>query len=128
MEPAPLPSPALRDPARAAPALGRAEAARLREAARDFEAILLQQLLKTMRRASPGGAVLSRGGTGGERLYRDLIDEQMAAALARGGGTGLADVLVRALQGPAGQKALKIPSPGTDKTLVGRPTPGGDTR
>jgi flagellar protein FlgJ len=70
----------------------KAEERRLREAAREIEAVFVQQLLKAMRQASPRGGVLS--GTG-QRVYQDMMDEQLGRAMAKGGGLGLADMLVR---------------------------------
>lgn len=84
------------------PAVTKADERRLREAAREIEAVFVQQLLKTMRQASPVGGVLS--GTG-QRVYQDMMDEQLGRAMAKGGGLGLADMLVRdVLRRQAGAK------------------------
>jgi flagellar protein FlgJ len=77
---------------------------RLRDTAQDVESIFLQQMLKTMRQAFPSGqAPLS--GTG-QRVYQEMMDEQLARAMAKGGGMGLAEMLVRDVlrrQGGAGK-------------------------
>jgi Rod binding domain-containing protein len=71
---------------------GRAQAA-----AEEFEGLLLAQLLKALRRTVPEG-----DDTGAmPRTYQELLDEQLAADLARKGGIGLAP-LIRAYLEQAG--------------------------
>ena len=71
----------------------RAEATQ--EVARQFEALLLQTMLKTMRDASQLSESTDSDQT---RLYQDMFDKQVALELAtRGGGTGLAAMLERDL-------------------------------
>jgi Rod binding domain-containing protein len=76
-----------------APAGEPSEAGRLRKVAQDFEAMVLSQMLATMRQAAGKGVP---SGTG-QRLYREMLDDELGRVLARGGGLGLADVLVRDL-------------------------------
>ncbi|MEW6169494.1 MAG: flagellar assembly peptidoglycan hydrolase FlgJ [Pseudomonadota bacterium] len=66
----------------------------LRKAAQQFEALMMQQMLKSMREASLGDDVL-----GGEQtqLYQEMFDQQIAQHLAAGRGLGIADMLVRQL-------------------------------
>ncbi|MFP5305555.1 MAG: flagellar assembly peptidoglycan hydrolase FlgJ [Gammaproteobacteria bacterium] len=66
----------------------------LRKAAQQFEALMMQQMLKSMRDASLGDDVL-----GGEQtqLYQEMFDQQIAQHLAAGRGLGIADMLVRQL-------------------------------
>lgn len=72
------------------------EPAALRRAAQQFEALFTQQLLKSARAAKLGDDLM-----GGQQMdfYQDLFDQQMALHLSSGKGMGLADVLVRQLQG-----------------------------
>lgn len=69
----------------------------LKAAARQFEALFTQMLLKSMREASSGEDVLGGGEQGG--LYRDLFDRQLALSLAENGnggrGLGIAEMMVR---------------------------------
>lgn len=66
----------------------------LRGAAQQFEALLLQRMLKSMREAMPSGGLLdSQQG----EFYQSLMDQQWAQTLA-GRGVGLADHLVAQLQ------------------------------
>ncbi|TFH85394.1 flagellar assembly peptidoglycan hydrolase FlgJ [Billgrantia azerbaijanica] len=63
-------------------------------ASRQFEALLLQHMLKSMREAMPSGGLLdSQQG----EFYQSLMDQQWAQTLA-GRGVGLADHLVAQLQ------------------------------
>jgi flagellar protein FlgJ len=67
---------------------------RLRSAAQDVESIFLTQMLQTMRQASSnakGGPLSGQS----QRVYQEMMDEHLGRALARGGGLGLADMLVR---------------------------------
>ena len=72
-----------------------AEVAKLRKAAQDFESVFLNHMLKTMRQSATSGPGM--GGRSGERMYRDLLDDELAKSIAKSGGLGLADVLVRDL-------------------------------
>jgi peptidoglycan hydrolase FlgJ len=73
-------------------ALTRPEERRLRATAHEIESMFLQNLLKTMRQASGSKGPLS--GTG-QRVYQEMMDEHLGRALSKGGGIGLADLLVR---------------------------------
>lgn len=83
----------------------------LKAAAKQFEALFAQMLLKSMRDASGGEDILG-GGEQGD-LYRDLFDRQLALSLAENGnngrGLGIAEMMVRQLtprgaEAPAGAK------------------------
>lgn len=70
---------------------------RVMAAAREFEALMIQQLFKTMRQTTKPNGI-----DGGSTMatYRDMMDEQTARELARGGGIGLADAIARQMLGP----------------------------
>ncbi|PPE74537.1 flagellar assembly peptidoglycan hydrolase FlgJ [Solimonas fluminis] len=70
--------------------------AALQKAARQFESLMLQQMLKAMRAATPGDDAL--GGSEQGSFYRDMFDQQLAVQLSSGKGVGLADMLVRQLR------------------------------
>lgn len=74
----------------------------LRAVARQFEALLMQQVLKSARAAGFGDDLAA--GPGSE-TYKDLFDQQMAQQLSAGRGLGIAEVLVRQLRGIAGDAA-----------------------
>jgi flagellar protein FlgJ len=83
----------------------------LREAAKQFEALFMNLLMKSMRDALPREDPMASEAT---RSYTGMLDQQMAQSLAGTGsaggrGIGLADMLVRQLersQRPAGGPAL----------------------
>ncbi|MEL6214091.1 MAG: glucosaminidase domain-containing protein [Pseudomonadota bacterium] len=68
----------------------------LRSVAEQFEALFVQQMLKSMRDASFGDPFFPD--TGGHQVYRDLLDQQLAADTADRGGIGLADMIVSQMQ------------------------------
>ncbi|MFA5941915.1 MAG: flagellar assembly peptidoglycan hydrolase FlgJ [Sinimarinibacterium sp.] len=82
----------------------------LRNTAKQFESLMLQQMLKSMRAASLGDDVM-----GGEQtqFYQDMFDAQIAQHMVAGRGLGVADMLVRQLQGsqttpPKVQESFKV--------------------
>ncbi|MBH8579895.1 flagellar assembly peptidoglycan hydrolase FlgJ [Bisbaumannia pacifica] len=79
------------------------ERAGLEGAAQQFEALFLQRMLKSMRAAIPESDLMNSQQT---RFYTELHDQQLAQHLsARGGGMGLAEELVRQLEGHLGSVA-----------------------
>lgn len=65
----------------------------LKKACRDFEALLLEQMITTMRKSVPEGGLMDGGF--GEEMLQPMQDEQMAKDLAAHGGFGLADAMYR---------------------------------
>lgn len=63
----------------------------MREAAQQFEALLVQNMLKNMRAASGDEGLF---GSSQMDSYYEMFDQQVALEMARKGGLGLADVLV----------------------------------
>lgn len=70
----------------------------LKTAAKQFEAMFTQMLLKTAHGEDSSGDLL---GGSESNVYRDLYDQQMAMHMASGRGLGIADMLVRQLQAKA---------------------------
>lgn len=85
-----------------------------REAARQFEALFVQMMLKSMREAS---AVF---GTGEDTSYREMFDQQIALEMTKGKGLGLADMLTRQLGGAEMATALASRAPGTADIIAAR--------
>ncbi|MCD9030423.1 flagellar assembly peptidoglycan hydrolase FlgJ [Luteimonas sp. Y-2-2-4F] len=75
----------------------RPDAARIDAAAREFEGVFAQMLVKSMRDASFGDALFP----GESTLYRDLYDQRLAKSLTEGRGLGLAATIARQLGGAA---------------------------
>lgn len=70
----------------------------LREVAKQFEQIFLNQMLKSMRDANEAFSDPDNVFTGGDvRFYQDMMDQQMTLGMVEGRGVGLTDVLVRQL-------------------------------
>ncbi len=111
--PSRTPDPKAADPATAA------QLRRARQVATDVEAIFLHQLIGAMRASSPRGGTLLGGQ---QKLYRDMMDEQLANSVAKGGGLGLADLIVRDVLRRSGSKISSSP-PARGPIGGGRPNP-----
>lgn len=73
--------------------------AALQEAAQQFEAIFMQMLLKSMRKAEEVLESDSPFNSQSTKFYRDMHDQQMAVELSSNGTLGLTDLIVRQLGG-----------------------------
>lgn len=80
----------------------RPDAARIDKAAREFEGVFAQMLIKSMRDASFGDALFP----GENQLYRDMYDQRLAKSMTDGEGLGLAKVIARQLGGDTSGPAL----------------------
>ena len=87
----------------------------LRDVANQFEALFVQQMLKSMRDASLGDPLL--GNSDQHDMYQEMMDQQLAVEMSSGKGIGLADMLVRQLGGEA---AAKLAPPDRDFPLRSR--------
>ena len=92
--------------------------ARIRKAAKDFEAILAEQLLKTARRSSSRVEPLPR--SPGREIHEGMADEQLARAMTRGRGLGLGDFLADQVLRQTGTKSLKSGPHPADRARVRR--------
>jgi flagellar protein FlgJ len=73
------------------------DAATLKEAARQFESLFTQMMLKSMRDANRSFSEGSMFSSSQGDFYQDMFDDQIALHLSKGSGLGLADMLVRQL-------------------------------
>ncbi len=71
---------------------------RLLQACRDFEGLLLEQMLASMRRSVPKSGLF--GDSPASEIYESMRDEQLARDLAARGGLGFADALYHQLSRP----------------------------
>ncbi len=69
------------------------EAARFRQTAQEFEGIFLGLLLKAMR--PPGGSEGFLAESTDAQAYREMFDQEVGRSLARAGGIGLAQMILR---------------------------------
>lgn len=66
-----------------------------KKAAREFEALFVGMMLKSMR-ATVGKDPLTGGGQG-EEVYRSLLDQEYANSVVKSGGLGLAGIIEKQL-------------------------------
>jgi len=89
--------------------------AKVREAASQFEALLLAQLLKSVREAA-GDRWLGAGGDEAGGMMLDVAQEHLAQVLASQGGLGLANLVTEGLSRTGKHTSTpKLPGPGFDK-------------
>lgn len=77
---------------------------KLQLAAKQFETLLIQQMLKAMRDTVPEGGLMKKNS--GEKMFQDMMDQQLSNDLSSSFGLGLGDAIVRQL-GEAGNPAKK---------------------
>jgi len=65
--------------------------ARAKEAAEEFEAIFLSQMLATMTQELGGAGEVA----GGNDVYRDMFTKEVAKMISRSGGIGVADTVLQ---------------------------------
>ena len=76
--------------------------AAMKDVAQQFESIFINMLLKNMRSTNEaiGGGLFTSTQT---KQYQDMMDSQMAQSLAKSGGIGLSEALIRQYQGQGSQ-------------------------
>ncbi len=67
----------------------------LRDAANDFEAIFVQQMLKTMRETSLDSNFIPK--SEGEKYFRSMLDEHYSKLAAKSGSLGLGEMIYKQL-------------------------------
>lgn len=70
--------------------------AKVRDAAEQFEALLIGQILRSAR--AGGSGWLGSGGDSSSECATDMAEQQLAMVLAQRGGLGLADVIAKGLR------------------------------
>ncbi|MBI5780551.1 MAG: flagellar assembly peptidoglycan hydrolase FlgJ [Rhodocyclales bacterium] len=93
----------------------------LRAAAKQFEAVMLQQMLKAMRATVPRNDFSS---SDAERMFQEMSDQQLAQNLAASHGIGLGELLARQLQQRLG-KGAETAAAGTVPAAAGTASAGG---
>ncbi len=87
------------------------EKTRIRDAARQFESVLIGQMLRSMRQ---GGGWLGTGEDATSESIMELAEQQFAQVLATKGGLGLASLVVEGLSRKA-ETASRFPPAGPDR-------------
>lgn len=67
----------------------------LKEACKGFEGMFLGMMYKQMRATVPENTLF--GESNGQKIFRDMYDQQLMDNIAEGGGIGLADMLYKQL-------------------------------
>jgi flagellar protein FlgJ len=75
------------------------EEAALQQAAKQFESIFMQMLMKSMRKAQDVLASDSPFNSESTKFYRDMHDQQMSLEMSNNGSLGLSELIVRQLGG-----------------------------
>lgn len=98
------------------------DVATLKEAAKQFESLFTQMMLKSMRDANRAFSEGSMFSSSQGEFYQDMFDDQIALELSKGSGLGLADVLVRQLtQAGLVRSADPTTAQGTTRTSLAAP-------
>ena len=74
---------------------GATENKKLRRACADFEALLLNKLVSSMRESVPQGGLFEK--SFGEKMFQSMHDEELSRQMASGRGTGLGELLYQKL-------------------------------
>ena len=64
---------------------------KLRQACSDFEALLLNKLVSSMRESLPEGGLFEK--SFGEKMFQSMHDEELSRQMASGRGTGMGELL-----------------------------------
>lgn len=78
---------------------GKGSSKKLAEAAKQFEALMITQMMKSARETS-GGGWLSDGDETGEDSSMGMAEEQFAQSMASSGGLGLANMVIKTMSHP----------------------------
>ncbi|WP_416398342.1 flagellar assembly peptidoglycan hydrolase FlgJ [Allohahella sp. A8] len=97
-------------------AKGADKAEALKTVARQFEAIMMNEVMKSMRAANEVFAKDSPFNSSATDMYEDMLDQQMTLNMSTGKGSGLADMLVRQLGGRYGLDANGDPKDSASET------------
>ncbi len=90
------------------------EEQKIAEAARQFEAMLVRQILESANRSVIQSSYTDESTTSG--IYRDMVNNQLADSISRSGSVGLAQILNREFS-----KQLKSDSESADKAAETEP-------
>lgn len=69
--------------------------ASLRKSSQEFEALLLTEMLKSMRQSVPDGGLFEKNSA--TEIFRDMLDSETAKAASRGKGLGIGEAMYQQL-------------------------------
>lgn len=67
----------------------------LREATAEFESLFITQIMQAMRATVPESGLMGSGS--GQRMFREMLDQELSRNVARSGGLGIGEILYRQL-------------------------------
>ncbi|HEU4602417.1 MAG TPA: flagellar assembly peptidoglycan hydrolase FlgJ [Steroidobacteraceae bacterium] len=91
----------------------------LKEAAKQFESLFTQMMLKSMREANKGFGDDPLFGSDQADFYQSMFDDQIAAQMSKGKGLGLAEMLTRQLQMGSREQGAGTGEDGTGNVVRG---------
>ena len=97
----------------------------LAEVAKQFEALFMQMMLKSMRDTSPGDGLFDSEQS---RTYRDMFDKQISIQLSEKKGLGLADMIVAQLKGKMPATSSSLPGTAAVETNTAVPAADANSR
>ncbi|CAA0091019.1 Peptidoglycan hydrolase FlgJ [Zhongshania aliphaticivorans] len=77
--------------------------------AKQFEALFLQMMLKSMRAGVPDGGLFSESSVD---MYEEMLDSQLSVTLSDQGGIGMAESIVDQLEGSSGASTQDLSGEG----------------
>ncbi|MBI5598581.1 MAG: peptidoglycan DD-metalloendopeptidase family protein [Deltaproteobacteria bacterium] len=89
------------------------------EAASEFESLFIYYMLETMRNSVTKSGLF--GNDRGEEVYRGMLDEELSNSIAKAGGIGLKEILLRGLDGYNKAKAVDTSEDGSMAVKDGVP-------
>ncbi|MDH5752219.1 MAG: rod-binding protein [Deltaproteobacteria bacterium] len=76
---------------------GETDRGKLKEAAQEFEALMLEQMVKEMRKNVHKSDLF--GENSGEEIFQEMLDGEYVRIMVQRGGIGLAELMVKQFQG-----------------------------
>jgi flagellar protein FlgJ len=83
-----------------------------KKVAREFESLMVNEMLKSMRATTGKDPVLTGGH--GEEIFRSLLDQEYSQAIARQGTLGMAKIIEQQLVKPETKMAVQPSTEGRD--------------
>ena len=93
---------------------------KLAQAAKDFEAIFVRQMLKSLEKTTAAGC--GTQASAGEKTYGSMIVDTLSESISKAGGLGLADVIARSMASqhpsPAARPGALPATPAATATVI----------
>jgi Rod binding domain-containing protein len=87
--------------------LGGATPGNLREASQEFESLFIARMVDAMRSTVPQSNLM--GNSSGQRIFRQMLDQELSKQVARSGGFGLGEMLYQQLNCEPEDHAPELP-------------------